>query len=57
MHRVKTMEEIGTKCNLELFTYHKLLYDIYANPSMKLAGRVSSVAVIILWQVTEMVSE
>ena len=43
--------------NLTLFTHHHILYALYAKPSMKLAGRVSSVAVIFLWQVTETVVE
>ena len=51
------MEEIGTHYNLTLFTHQQILYALYANPSNKLAGRVSSVAMIVLWQVTETVVE
>ena len=51
------MEEIGTHYSLTLFTHQQILYVLYANPSNKLAGRVSSVAMIVLWQVTETVVE
>ena len=57
MHCVESMEEIGTHYNLTLFTHQQILYVLYANPSNKLAGRVSSVAMIVLWQVTETVVE
>ena len=57
MHCVESMEEIGTQCNLTLFKYQQLLYAIYAKPSMKLTGWVSSFAVLFLWQVKETVVE
>ena len=57
MHCVEKMEEIGKKCNLTLFTYQQIIYALYAKPSMKLAGWVSSVAVLVLQQVTETVVE
>ena len=52
MHCVERMEEIGTQFNLKMFTYHNLFYALYTKPYMKLAGRISSVAVLVLWQVT-----
>ena len=51
------MEEIGTQCNLTLFTYQQILFALYANPYMKLSGRVYLAAVIVLWEATEMVVE
>ena len=57
MHCVESMEEIGTHCNLILFTYQHILYIFYKKPSMKMAGRVSSFSVIVVCQVTETVVE
>ena len=57
MHCVEIIEEIGTKCNLTLFIYQKLLYDLYSKPSMKLADQFYSVSVLALWRVTQMVVE
>ena len=50
-------EAIGTQYNLTLLTYQKILYAIYAKPSTKLVGQVSSVAVLVWWQVIETVVE
>ena len=48
MHCVESMEEIGTQCNLKLFTYKKFLYALYAKPSTKLAGQVYSSTMLVL---------
>ena len=57
MNCVEITEVIGKHFNLTLLTYQNMLSYIYENPSMKLVGRVSLVAVIVRWQVTDTVFE
>ena len=57
MQFVESMEEMGKQCDLTIFTHQQFLYALYAKPSMKLAGRVYSFAVLVLWQVIETVVE
>ena len=49
MHRLESMVSIVKKCNIILFTDQQLLSVLYSNTPMKLAGRVSSVGVLVLY--------
>ena len=57
MYYVEKTEAIGIQYNLTLFTAQKVLCALFANPSMKLTGRVSSIAMFVWWQVIETVGE